>query len=89
MREALDLARQGIGVSSPNPTVGCVVTRAGHVVGRGFHIYALEDHAEVRAIREAGVRARGAVVYVSLEPCTHFGRTPPCVELLVKAGVRR
>ncbi len=89
MREALSLALQGIGVSSPNPTVGCVVTQDGRIVGRGFHDYALEDHAEVRAMREAGERARGAVVYVSLEPCTHFGRTPPCVDLLIQSRVRR
>ncbi len=89
MRETLELALQGIGVSSPNPTVGCVVTRNGRIVGRGFHDYALEDHAEVRAIREAGDRARGAAVYVSLEPCTHFGRTPPCADLLIRSGVRR
>ena len=89
MHEAICLARRGAGVSSPNPTVGCVVALNGRVVGRGLHEYALEDHAEVRAIRDAGVRARGATVYVSLEPCAHFGRTPPCADMLVAAGVRR
>lgn len=87
MREALELARRGRGLTSPNPTVGAVVERDGKVVGRGFHTWAGKDHAEVVALREAGDDARGATVYVTLEPCSHFGRTPPCVDALIKAQV--
>src|ERR1051325_10674924 len=89
MREALALARQGRAQASPNPMVGAVVVRNGEVVGRGFHTYAGLRHAEVVALEEAGERARGATVYVNLEPCSHFGRTPPCVDALVEAGVAR
>jgi len=87
MREALDLARRGRALASPNPMVGAVVVRDGEVVGRGFHTYAGRDHAEVVALAEAGERARGATVYLNLEPCSHEGRTPPCVEALIAAGV--
>src|SRR5438309_5851841 len=89
MREALDLARQGRAQASPNPMVGAVVVRDGAVVGRGFHTYAALKHAEIVALEEAGERARGATVYVSLEPCSHTGRTPPCVDALLAAGVAR
>lgn len=89
MRKALALAKKGIGLASPNPSVGCVAVQDGRIVGRGWHEYARLDHAEVRALREAGERARGATVYVTLEPCCHQGRTPPCADLLVKSGVRR
>ena len=77
MREALDLARQGRAQASPNPMVGAVVVRDGEVVGRGFHTYAGMQHAEIIALEEAGERARGATLYVNLEPCSHQGRTPP------------
>src|SRR5438093_4741952 len=89
MRRALALARRGIGAASPNPTVGCVIVRGGRIVGAGFHKYARMDHAEVEAIRDAGRLARGSTVYVTLEPCSHHGRTPPCAELLARSGVRR
>lgn len=89
MADALALAAQGVGATSPNPAVGCVVVRDGAVVGRGFHTWAQVDHAETVALREAGERARGATVYVTLEPCSHTGRTGPCAEELVKAGVAR
>ena len=89
MLEALELAGRGVGLASPNPTVGCVIVREGSIVGRGFHEYRLIDHAEVRAVREAGGRVRGATAYVTLEPCCHHGRTPPCADLLVQSGVAR
>lgn len=89
MLEALKLAKCGIGLASPNPSVGCVIVRGGSIVGRGLHEYRLKDHAEVRAVREAGGQVRGATAYVTLEPCCHQGRTPPCAELLVRSGVSR
>jgi diaminohydroxyphosphoribosylaminopyrimidine deaminase / 5-amino-6-(5-phosphoribosylamino)uracil reductase len=89
MREAFELARRGCGVTSPNPAVGCVVVRAGQVVGRGFHTWTGVDHAEVLALREAGDAARGSTIYVTLEPCFHQGRTGPCVDAVLKAGVSR
>lgn len=89
MKIAISLAAKGLGVSSPNPSVGCVLVRDGRIVGRGFHAYALRDHAEVHALREAAERARGATAYVTLEPCCHRGRTPPCADALIRQGVRR
>lgn len=89
MREALGLARQGLGRTSPNPAVGAVVVRDGKVVGRGFHTYAGLKHAEIVALEEAGEQARGATLYVTLEPCAHQGRTPPCVDAAIAAGVAR
>ncbi len=89
MEQALALAALGEGSASPNPRVGCVVARDGTVVGRGFHRAAGEPHAEARAVADAGDRARGATLYVNLEPCAHHGRTPPCADLLARAGIRR
>ena len=89
LREALDLARRGKGQTSPNPAVGAVLVRDGEVVGRGFHTYSGLQHAEVLALGEAGARARGATLYVNLEPCSHQGRTGPCADALIAAGVRR
>jgi diaminohydroxyphosphoribosylaminopyrimidine deaminase/5-amino-6-(5-phosphoribosylamino)uracil reductase len=89
MARALALAEQGLFTTTPNPRVGCVVVRGGQVVGEGFHERAGEPHAEVNAVGAAGSRAQGATVYVNLEPCSHHGRTPPCTEALVAAGVRR
>jgi diaminohydroxyphosphoribosylaminopyrimidine deaminase/5-amino-6-(5-phosphoribosylamino)uracil reductase len=89
MTQALGLARHGVGLASPNPTVGCVIVREGKLVGSGFHQYDQRDHAEVVALREAGELARGATAYVTLEPCSHFGRTGPCADALVAAGVGR
>lgn len=89
MARALELARKGLYSTHPNPRVGCVIVRDGHVIGEGWHVRAGEPHAEVHALRQAGERAREATVYVTLEPCSHFGRTPPCAEALVQAGVAR
>ena len=89
MHSALALARQGIGLASPNPTVGCVLVRNGALVGQGFHQYAERDHAEIVALKEAGDNARGATAYVTLEPCSHYGRTGPCARALLNAGVTR
>jgi len=86
---ALDLALKGLGTTSPNPLVGCVVAREGRVVGRGFHERPGGPHAEVAALDEAGDSAHGSTLYVNLEPCSHFGRTPPCAGAIVKAGVKR
>ncbi len=89
MEEALELARRGSGRTSPNPAVGAVLAQGDQVVGRGFHTYAQVKHAEILALDEAGERARGATLYITLEPCSHQGRTPPCCDALVKAGVKR
>ena len=90
MQRALELARRGIAVTSPNPTVGCVILdSAGQVAGEGWHEYDLLDHAEVVALKVAGKRAHGGTAYVTLEPCNHTGRTPPCTEALIAAGIKR
>jgi diaminohydroxyphosphoribosylaminopyrimidine deaminase/5-amino-6-(5-phosphoribosylamino)uracil reductase len=89
LREALDLARQGKGQTSPNPAVGAVLEREGEVVGRGVHTFSGIKHAEIRALDEAGARARGATLYINLEPCSHMGRTGPCADALIAAGVSR
>ena len=89
MQLALDLAKQGEFTTTPNPSVGCVLVKDGEVVGKGFHAKAGEPHAEVMALREAGENARGATAYVTLEPCSHFGRTPPCAKGLVEASVSK
>ena len=86
---ALNLAHQGMGLASPNPTVGCVIVRDGQVVGEGFHQYDLKDHAEIVALKAAGENARGATMYVTLEPCNHTGRTGPCTEAILAAGISR
>jgi diaminohydroxyphosphoribosylaminopyrimidine deaminase/5-amino-6-(5-phosphoribosylamino)uracil reductase len=89
MRRALELARATLGLASPNPQVGCVLVRNGEIVGEGAHIYDERDHAEIVALRLAGERAREATAYVTLEPCSHHGRTGPCADALIAAGVRR
>ncbi|ROH89180.1 bifunctional diaminohydroxyphosphoribosylaminopyrimidine deaminase/5-amino-6-(5-phosphoribosylamino)uracil reductase RibD [Stagnimonas aquatica] len=89
MARALRLAEAGRYSSHPNPRVGCVLWRDGEIVGEGAHLRAGEPHAEVHALRQAGERARGATAFVSLEPCNHHGRTPPCTEALIAAGVSR
>jgi len=89
MLQALALAEKGRGWTSPNPMVGAVVVRDGQVVGRGYHQRAGGPHAEVNAIDDAGENARGATIYVTLEPCNHFGRTPPCTRKIMEAGIRR
>jgi diaminohydroxyphosphoribosylaminopyrimidine deaminase/5-amino-6-(5-phosphoribosylamino)uracil reductase len=88
MHMALRLARQCPGLPYPNPWVGCVIVRNGRVVGKGFHHGAGTNHAEVEALADAGPRARGATLYVTLEPCCHYGRTPPCTDAILKAGIR-
>lgn len=89
MSLALAEARQGAGRTSPNPAVGAILVREGEIVGRGFHTYAGRKHAEVIALEQAGERARGATLYITLEPCSHEGRTPPCADALIAAGVAR
>jgi len=89
LQHAIALARKGIGLASPNPLVGCVIVRDGEIVGEGFHQYDSLDHAEIVALKVAGDQARGATMYVSLEPCNHAGRTGPCTEAIVKAGISR
>jgi len=93
MQRALQLARNGIGLASPNPTVGCVIVSGenhkAQIVGEGFHRYDARDHAEIVALRDAGDRSRGATAYVTLEPCNITVRTGPCTEALLKAGIAR
>ncbi|SEM96037.1 diaminohydroxyphosphoribosylaminopyrimidine deaminase [Pseudomonas sp. ok272] len=89
MARALELARKGHYTTHPNPRVGCVIVRDGQVVGEGWHVRTGEPHAEVHALRAAGENARGATAYVTLEPCSHHGRTPPCADALVHAGLAR
>jgi diaminohydroxyphosphoribosylaminopyrimidine deaminase/5-amino-6-(5-phosphoribosylamino)uracil reductase len=89
MDEALRLARAGAGRTSPNPAVGALIVRDGVVVGRGFHTWAGVHHAEIAALKEAGEAARGATLYVTLEPCSHQGRTGPCADALIQAGIAR
>jgi diaminohydroxyphosphoribosylaminopyrimidine deaminase/5-amino-6-(5-phosphoribosylamino)uracil reductase len=89
MAQALRLAEKGLYGTSPNPRVGCVLVRNGQVVGSGWHERAGQPHAEVHALAAAGATARGATAYLTLEPCSHHGRTPPCAEALIKAGIAK
>lgn len=89
MRRCVEVARKAIGCTSPNPMVGCVIVRDGKIVGEGFHPKAGRPHAEVFALRDAGDLAENGIAYVSLEPCNHYGRTPPCTEALIKAKVKK
>ncbi len=89
MQQALDLAIKGRGYVEPNPMVGCLIVRRGTILGRGYHRRFGGPHAEVYALRQAGANARGTTAYVSLEPCSHVGKTPPCTDALIRAGVRR
>ncbi|MFC1236025.1 bifunctional diaminohydroxyphosphoribosylaminopyrimidine deaminase/5-amino-6-(5-phosphoribosylamino)uracil reductase RibD [Vibrio sp. F74] len=89
MSRAIELAKKGLYTTAPNPNVGCVIVLDGEIVGEGFHYKAGEPHAEVFALREAQDKAQGATAYVTLEPCSHYGRTPPCAEALVKAKVAK
>ncbi|MFW6527401.1 bifunctional diaminohydroxyphosphoribosylaminopyrimidine deaminase/5-amino-6-(5-phosphoribosylamino)uracil reductase RibD [Acinetobacter baumannii] len=89
MQQAIELAKRGLYSTKPNPNVGCVIVKDDQLIGEGFHPKAGQPHAEVFALREAGVHAQGATAYVTLEPCAHYGRTPPCAEALVKAQVKK
>ena len=89
MRMALRLALRGAGRTSPNPMVGAVLARGGEIIATGYHRRAGTDHAEIVALKRAGGRARGATLYLNLEPCSHFGRTPPCADAAIRAGVKR
>ncbi|MGA7379962.1 MAG: bifunctional diaminohydroxyphosphoribosylaminopyrimidine deaminase/5-amino-6-(5-phosphoribosylamino)uracil reductase RibD, partial [Terriglobales bacterium] len=90
LHQALELARTGIGLTSPNPNVGAVlVDTNGAVIGSGSHTYAGVKHAEILAIERAGQRARGATLYINLEPCSHEGRTPPCADAVIASGITR
>lgn len=89
MRLALTLAQRGLGKVSPNPMVGCVIVKNGRIVGKGYHRKFGDPHAEVYALKEAGEKAKGATMYVTLEPCNHFGKTPPCTDAIIKSGVKK
>lgn len=89
MLHAIKLAKRGCFTTAPNPNVGCVIANGDEILGEGFHYRAGEPHAEVFALKQAGARAKGATAYVTLEPCSHYGRTPPCAEALIKSGVSR
>ena len=89
MAEALRLARRGLWTTDPNPSVGCVLAHGDEVVGRGFTQRPGEPHAEIMALRDAGEQAKGSTVYATLEPCSHYGRTPPCADALIRAGVAK
>ena len=89
MQRCITLASQARGKTSPNPLVGAIAVKGGQIIGEGFHPALGEPHAEIFALRAAGERARGATIYVNLEPCNHYGRTPPCTEALIEAGVKK
>jgi diaminohydroxyphosphoribosylaminopyrimidine deaminase/5-amino-6-(5-phosphoribosylamino)uracil reductase len=89
MARALQLAERGLYTTTPNPRVGCVIVKQGKIIGEGWHVRSGEPHAEIHALMEAGDQARGATAYVTLEPCSHHGRTPPCADALVEAGIAR
>ena len=89
MDMALDLALKGQGFTSPNPMVGAVVVKNGKVIGSGYHQAAGKPHAEVNALNDAGGDANGATLYVNLEPCNHFGKTPPCTDAIIASGIKK
>ena len=89
MARALELARRGVALAHPNPVVGAVLVKRGRKIGEGFRVYAKRDHAEIVALRQAGDKARGATLYVTLEPCCTTGRTGPCTKAIIAAGVTR
>ncbi|MDT8274253.1 MAG: bifunctional diaminohydroxyphosphoribosylaminopyrimidine deaminase/5-amino-6-(5-phosphoribosylamino)uracil reductase RibD, partial [Desulfomonilia bacterium] len=89
MQEAISLARQGLGRTAPNPPVGAVVVRDATIVGSGYHPKAGQPHAEIHALQSSGVRAKGSTLYVTLEPCNHYGKTPPCTDAIIDAGISR
>ncbi|MCD6571577.1 MAG: bifunctional diaminohydroxyphosphoribosylaminopyrimidine deaminase/5-amino-6-(5-phosphoribosylamino)uracil reductase RibD [Deltaproteobacteria bacterium] len=89
MKQAIELAQKGLGRTAPNPPVGAMIVRDSQVVGEGFHPKAGLPHAEIYALRQAGEKARDATMYITLEPCSHFGKTPPCVDAIIRAGIKR
>ncbi len=89
MREAIRLARKGIGKTSPNPIVGAVIVRNGKIIGRGYHKKYGDWHAEINAIEDVNGNVKGATLYITLEPCCHYGKTPPCVDTLIKEKIER
>src|SRR5689334_5876583 len=89
MNRAWGLALKGWGRTSPNPMVGAVIVKSGKIIAEGYHHVCGGDHAEVDALKKAGPKARGAAMYVTLEPCGHFGRTPPCTQAIVAAGIKK
>lgn len=89
MRQAIRLAKKGLGRTSPNPAVGAVIVKGNKVMSRGYHRWAGGAHAEVEALGRLGGKAHGATMYVTLEPCNHYGRTPPCTEAIVASGIKR
>ncbi|MDH5767232.1 MAG: bifunctional diaminohydroxyphosphoribosylaminopyrimidine deaminase/5-amino-6-(5-phosphoribosylamino)uracil reductase RibD, partial [Gammaproteobacteria bacterium] len=89
MARAIQLAKKGLYTTEPNPRVGCVIVKDNKIVGEGWHEKAGEGHAEINALKQAGKNAEGATVYVTLEPCSHHGKTPPCADALIEAGVQR
>ena len=89
MRLAIELAKKAEGKTSPNPIVGAVIVKNNKIIGKGYHRKAGLPHAEINALREAGKRARGATLYVTLEPCNHYGRTPPCTDAIVRTGIKK
>src|SRR3990167_3561206 len=89
MSLALELARQGCCTVSPNPMVGCVLVKNKQIIGQGFHKHAGECHAEIYALQEAGFQSQGATVYLTLEPCCHYGKTSPCTHALIRAGIKK
>ena len=89
MKFALILAKRGVGKTSPNPAVGAVLVKNGKIIGKGYHKKAGFAHAEINALREAGREARGADMYVTLEPCSHFGKTPPCTDAIIRTGIKK
>ena len=88
MRMAIELAKKGAGGVNPNPMVGAVVVKNGEVIGRGYHKFFGGSHAEVYALEEAGKEAEGATIYVTLEPCSHYGKTPPCAKKIIDMGIK-
>ena len=87
MQRCLELARKGAGKVNPNPMVGCVIVQNGKIVGEGFHRKFGGPHAEIFALKHAGKKAKGATLYVNLEPCAHFGKTPPCTDAIIQSGI--
>ena len=88
MRKAIELALRARGETSPNPMVGAVIVKDAKIIAEGYHPYCGADHAEVAALKKAGTKSVGAKLYVTLEPCSHFGRTPPCVDKIIEAGIK-